>query len=402
MSVLFVVCLLTFVHYAAAQVRAPILPLYAAEHGATPTAVGLVIGAHMLVAAVGSIPLGRAADVWGRRPLLLGGMAVGVVTSALLPVIEAPWALTLVFGAAGLGVAAFTPSALSIVGDAAAPGRAGHAFAWYSTAHYSAIGIGPLLGGFIAEWWGYRAAFVASAAGIAAALVVGWMLPIRGQRPAAAPRLTPAAIRGNAGVWGGWLVSLSGLLIQGTVFTFFPLLAQERGLAPGKIGLALGVLGLANTVARYPAGWLIDRTHRSRPFAIAGILVASALTVALPRVTDYGVLLALGALFGVVSGLAYVAIGVVLAAASTPATRGLVMGGYSTSLYLGLALGSFALGPVVTRAGYAVGFATAGALGVVGTLIAAGLWARRAAAGVETATAGGRPAAAPEGARRAP
>jgi predicted MFS family arabinose efflux permease len=55
------------------------------------------------------------------------------------------------------------------------------------------------------------------------------------------------------------------------------------------------------------------------------------------------------------------------------------MGGYSMSLYLGLALGSFALGPVITRQGYAVGFAAGGAAGVVGTLAAALLWARGSA-----------------------
>jgi predicted MFS family arabinose efflux permease len=50
------------------------------------------------------------------------------------------------------------------------------------------------------------------------------------------------------------------------------------------------------------------------------------------------------------------------------------MGGYSTSLYLGLALGSFALGPVITHAGYGVGFAVAGGAGVVGILVALWLW----------------------------
>ena len=83
-------------------------------------------------------------------------------------------------------------------------------------------------------------------------------------------------------------------------------------------------------------------------------------------------MLALVALFGAVSGTASVALGV--AAATRPKVRGLVMGGYSTSLYLGLALGSFALGPVITRHGYDVGFAVGGAAGVGGTLIASILW----------------------------
>jgi hypothetical protein len=49
-------------------------------------------------------------------------------------------------------------------------------------------------------------------------------------------------------------------------------------------------------------------------------------------------LLALAAVFGAVSGTAGVATGVALAGAAPRASRGVVMGGYSTALYLGLAL----------------------------------------------------------------
>src|SRR5713101_1952174 len=95
--VLVLVCLLTFVHYTCAQMRGPVLPLYASAHGATPTGVGFIMGLHMVMAAIGSIPLGRASDVWGRHPLLLGGMAVGVVTSLLLPLVEGELALATIF-----------------------------------------------------------------------------------------------------------------------------------------------------------------------------------------------------------------------------------------------------------------------------------------------------------------
>src|SRR5262245_22629870 len=47
--------------------------------------------------------------------------------------------------------------------------------------------------------------------------------------------------------------------------------------------------------------------------------------------------------------------------AALSGARGVVMGGYSTSLYLGLAAGSFALGPAITSQGYEVGFALGGA-----------------------------------------
>jgi len=377
MPLLAAVCLLTFLHYVGAQMRGPILPLYAAAHGATATGVGFIVAAHMAVAAAGSIPLGRASDVWGRRPLLLGGMVVTAVTSLLLPLFEGELALMTIYGLAGFGVAAFTPSALSLVGDAAAPGRAGYAFAWYTTAHYGAIAVGPFLGGLAAQWWGYREAFLGSAIVVGAILVLGLVIPAQAA-PAGIPHpgATFADIRNNADVWAGWIVSVGGLTTQGVVFTFFPLLAHERGLTPATIGLVFLVLGLANTLARFPAGWLVDRTGRCTPYAVGGVLIGSVVTALVPKAIEPTAMLALAAVFGAVSGTAGVATGVALAGSAPPASRGIVMGGYSTALYLGLALGSFALGPVITLRGYSAGFSAGGAAGVVGALIAALLWAR--------------------------
>ena len=375
-SVVAIVCALTFVHFAAAQMRGPLVPLYAVEHGGTATGVGFIVAAHMAVAAFASIPLGRASDVWGRRTLLLGGMATSAVTSLFLPLFEGGVALAVIYGVAGLGVAAFTPSAMSLVGDAAPPGAAGRAYAWYATAHYGAIGVGPFLGGLAAEWWGYRAAFVASAAGAALAFAFGLAITVPRPHMASGARVTFRDVRANPSVWAGWVVAASGLLTQGVVFTFFPLFGEARGLSPVAIGLVFLVLGIANTAARVPAGWLMDRTQRSTPYAVGGVLVGCVATALLPHVIERGPLLALVAVYGVVSGTAGVAIGVALAGATAPAARGLVMGGYSTALYLGLALGSFALGPVITGYGYATGFGVGAVVGAVGAVVATALWAK--------------------------
>jgi predicted MFS family arabinose efflux permease len=376
MSPLAVVCMLTFLHYVGAQMRGPVLPLYAAAHGATATGVGTIVAAHMMVAAIGSIPLGRASDLWGRRSLLLAGMTISALTSLLLPLVHDAVPLAVIYGVAGLGVAAFTPSALSMVGDAATSGAAGRAFAWYTIAHYGAIGVGSFLGGVVSQAWGYPAAFVVSAGLVALTLVLGLALIER-----SASRVTPAVasatfaeVRTNLIVWAGWIVSACGLVTQAVVFTFFPLLADERGFTPAAIGFVFLVLGLANTAARIPAGWLVDRTKHSSLYAIAGVLIASIATALLPHVSAQAALLTLVAIFGAVSGTAGVAIGVALTQATAPAMRGLVMGGYSTSLYLGLALGSLALGPVIARYGYATGFSAGAATGAVGALVAALLW----------------------------
>jgi predicted MFS family arabinose efflux permease len=375
-SVVSVVCVLTFLHYVAAQMRSPVLPLYAVAHGATASGVGIIVGAHMAAAAFGSIPLGRAGDVCGRRALLVGGIAMTVASTLLLPLVENELALALIYGVAGLGVAAFTPSALAVVSEGAPSAQVGQAFAWYTTAHYGGIAVGPFIGGLVAEWWGYPASFLVSSGGAAVALIVAGVVPIRTPHARPQPAASFALVRRNPAVWAGWIIGFAGLVIQGVFFTFFPLLANERGLTAAAIGLIFLVLGVGNIAVRFPAGWLVDRSRQYVPFAVGGIVVASLLTVVVPRVGNASTLVALAAVFGALNGLAGVACGVGLATAATASARGVVMGGYSTALYLGLAVGSLAFGPLITRHGYVLGFALGGVVGVVGALVSATLWMR--------------------------
>ena len=223
---------------------------------------------------------------------------------------------------------------------------------------------------------GIRAAFVASAAAVALALGVGVVAPVgsaHGTLDRASDSPTSRAIRASGP--DGWRRP-AGSSSRGRVHVLSPL-AQARGFHTGAgIGLVFLVLGLANTAARFPAGWAVDRTGRCTPYAIAGLVTASVVTALLPYVEGLAALLALAALFGGVSGVAFVAISTALATSATPAARGIVMGGYSTSLYLGLGLGSFALGPVITHHGYGAGFVAGAGAGVLGAALAAALWTR--------------------------
>ncbi|HSD80509.1 MAG TPA: MFS transporter, partial [Solirubrobacteraceae bacterium] len=377
-ATLFLACAVTAVHYTGAYMRVPVLPLYASAQGATPAGVGAIVAAQMAVAALTAVPFGLASDRWGRGRLLFAGTLVSAVTSFGLAAVTALWALAAVYAAAGLGVAAFTPAMMSLVGDVAAPGAAARAYGWYTTALYAGFGLGPVLGGLAAEYWGERAALGAS--GLVVAVAVGLAAPLLA--PAAPrPRAGGAAMRAVARdrtVLAGWLLTVAGIGAWGAVLTFLPLLAHDRGLGPAAIGLVLGVQALVNTVVRLPAGWLLDRWPARRPWAVGGVFATGALTAAVPLAHRPGAFLLLAAALGVVLGVAFVAVGAMLAEASTPATRGTVMGGYSTALYVGIALAAFGLGPVMAAWGYGAGFALAGAGALALTLVAGALGRGRA------------------------
>lgn len=375
--VLGLACLLTLLHYTGAYMRVPVLPLYATAHGATPTDVGLIVGASMGAAALSAIPFGVASDRLGRRALLLGGTAISALTSLLLPLVSQPAALMAIYGVAGLGLSAFTPSMMSLVGDVSSPGTIARAYAWYTTALYAGFGAGPILGGWVTQAGGHRSAFVVAGIIIIVALVTGFTLPrTDGGSRGGAVAASFAEVRQNRRVWAGWIATVSGLTVWGSILTFFPLLARERGFSPLQIGLVLGVQSFVNTAARVPAGWLLDRTGGRRPYVLGGLMAAAAGTAILPRLREPTEFVLLGAAMGVALAFAFVAVGAALSEATTPATRGLAMGGYSTAIYLGVGLASIGLGPVMGRWGYEAGFTLAGAAGVLGTLVTAVVWRR--------------------------
>lgn len=372
---LLLACVLTLVHFTGSYMRVPIVPLYASAHGATPAQVGLIVGVNAVVAALCAIPLGRASDRFGRRALMLLGVAVSAVTSLALPFVHTPSALAAVYGLAGIGLAAFTPSVMSLVGDVAPRGGVARAFGWYTTALYAAFGAGPIVGGLVADRLGFRNAFFTGAAIVVVSFAIGLALPDSGKRPARSTRAPDfAAVLANPRVWAGWIATLAGLAPWAVTVTFFPLLGRSTGLTASGIGLVLGAQALANTGARLPAGFLIDRTRARAPFVAAGLVGFALSTALLPHLATLSSLIALSLLSGIGYAFAFVAVSAALADASTPSTRGLVMGGYSTAIYIGLGGTAVALGPVIAAHGFATGFTLAAAGCIVATLVAVVLW----------------------------
>ena len=73
----------------------PLLPFYAERLGATPLLIGVLVAAHAF-AQVATAPLwGRLSDRWGRRPVILLGLATSAVAYLLFGLAHAIWVLML-------------------------------------------------------------------------------------------------------------------------------------------------------------------------------------------------------------------------------------------------------------------------------------------------------------------
>jgi MFS family permease len=341
----------------------------------------VIVGLFMLMATLVAIPVGRVSDRLGRRVVLAVGVGIGLLVSAALPFAQRIGALMALYAVAGVGVAAFTPVMMAYIGDIASPGMMGRAYGWLTTAQYAGMAVGPAVGGMIVGHGGFSRAFLGSAAVLAVALAVivgGLPAPADQQALSTDGRIGAALISliGNPRVVGCWAAVFTTTFAWGASLSFFPLYAQDEGMSPLAIGLCFAAQAAANTVGRPPLGRLLDRTESRAPFIGGGMALFGLAIAGIVFLRGPWSLSILSAVQGLAMGTAMVAVGTALGEVTSPATRGVAMGGYGTAIYAGLALSSWSLGWLILHHGYQAGFFAAGGAALVGMGVCLWLFAR--------------------------
>jgi MFS family permease len=348
---------------------APLLPEIEARTSATPAAVGAALAAYAVPLLLFSIPLGRAADALGRKPLLVLGLVLTAAGSLLIAATESLGPLIAGRAVQGLGSAASWIAALALVSDLAPPGRRGEAIGVAFAANGAGSIAGPALGGVTADAISFAAPFlIVAAIALLTAVAAIPVLPRearRAARSAPAWRSLRAAARDPSGGRAMAMLAAAAAAL-GLIELVVPLDAAERlGLSAAAIGL-LFAWAIAVEAALAPLGgrWG-DRRGRHRvalvglsAIALSGVLLAvlagsAGLVVAL---AVYGGGLALTftaavpwldeAFGGHERGLAYGATSVIFAGgyAVGPLVGGVVFGALGAqAAYLLIAAG-FALG----------------------------------------------------------
>jgi MFS family permease len=175
-------------------VRSAILPLFVRDilhRSAVWTGIGFLIFAALNAATL--VPGGWAADMFGRRPVILTGCvasAGGMVMLALLPGLWGYLAALAVFGL-GSGLLDVAPAAM--IGDILA-GRGGTVVASYQMAGDVGTVTGPVAAGFLVDTASYGAAFGLAATVLGVAAAFGLFAPETRSRDRAVARAVQANV----------------------------------------------------------------------------------------------------------------------------------------------------------------------------------------------------------------
>lgn len=149
--------LLCFLNLSALNVA---LPAVARSLHASPTQASWILLSYMLVSTVCILSFGRLADLWGRRRLFLAGLGLFVIACAACAL--APTAELMLASRIGqaIGAAGVMANASALVGDAFGRRKMGLALGVLAMVAALAQVVGPLAGGFVVSWWGWRALFM--------------------------------------------------------------------------------------------------------------------------------------------------------------------------------------------------------------------------------------------------
>ncbi|WP_345496429.1 MFS transporter [Nocardia callitridis] len=152
------------------------IPSLITDLNATPSDVQWILDAYVLVFAGLLLTAGSLSDRFGRRRMLIVGLALFGAASAVATLATEPWQLIAARAAMGVGGSVLMPSTLSILMTTFADDERRKAMAGWSTVSMVGVIAGPTVGGFLLQhyWWGsvFLLNIPVAAVAIVAALVL--------------------------------------------------------------------------------------------------------------------------------------------------------------------------------------------------------------------------------------
>lgn len=356
----------------------PVLAVHSRDYAdATPALIGVAVGVYGLTQALLQIPFGLASDRWGRRPVIVFGLALFAVGSVIAA--QADSLIGVIVGRAVQGSGAIAAAVLALNADLTREESRTRAMAVIGMSIGLAFFLSLLLGPALSGALGLSGLFWVTAllAGLGLLIV---LLALPG---ASAARLHRDAMP----VWGelravlrnGELLRLDfGILalhaILTALFVAVPLALHALPLPVESHWQVYAVVLLLSVFGAAPMLLLAERRRRMKPVLVAAVgLLALAL---------HGLIYAHHSMLWIGAWLAvfFVAFNVLeaclpsLVSKIAPAQRkGSAMGVYSTSQFLGAFLGGVIGGLALARYGLAGVFGVTAVMALLWLAVAVGM-----------------------------
>jgi EmrB/QacA subfamily drug resistance transporter len=307
------------------------LPSLQEEFDASTSTLQWIVDSYLLVFAGLLLTMGTLGDRFGRKRALQAGLVLFGGASLLVLVVDSSSQLIAVRAAMGIGGALIMPATLSIISNVFPREERAKAIGIWAAFSAVGVGLGPLFGGLLLEWFSWESVFLVNVPVAAAALALGAVLVPDSKDP------EPGAFD----VLGAMLsVATLGTLVYGIIE------APERGWTDPLILSCFGAAAVLATAfvrweLRTPSPMLNLSFFRNPCFSIA------SMSIGIASFSLFGAIFAMTQFLQDAHGYSALEAG----AAMVPLAVGLVMGaGSSTKLLPKLGTGRLATAGLIVMA----------------------------------------------------
>jgi DHA1 family multidrug resistance protein-like MFS transporter len=358
--------------------RSPVLPSFAADLGALPELIGVIVAASTITGVFLKLPSGALSDVLGRKRMMVLGGLFFAGPPFLYPLIHDPGSLLALRFIHGCATAIFSPVASAYVAGLAESGR-GARLGWFSSANDSGATAGPLIGGFVLYFTAsYSTTYLlVGAIGVLTLLMV-LLLPDVDRSVREAKTLAVRAVefrQGLAEVLRTPPIFLAAgieavmYLGYGAFLGFLPIYGRSVGLNDAQIAIVFGVQLALAMAAKPIAGRVSDRAGRL-PVIVIGLLLCAAALPLIFRSESLTIFLLVAPLLGIGVGAVTPVTNALIADLASTRRLGAAMGVFGTIWDIGEAAGPMIAGFLIGRLNYARTFDV---LAAIITLVALGV-----------------------------
>ncbi len=257
----------------------PSLPNIAQDLEADYALVSLSIAGYLAMTAVVQLVMGPLSDRFGRRPVLLAGLAVFILASLACALATSIWTFLAFRILQGAIISGYAIS-MAVIRDMVSARKAASLMGYVSMAMAIAPMLGPMLGGALDELFGWRASFYVYFGLGVAVLALCWIdLGETNTSPSQTFMTQVEAYPELLASRRFWGYALCMAFSTGAFYSFLagaPLVAETLfAMSPATLGFCLGTITAGFALGSYLSGRYAQR-YSLTTMMIAGRIVACA------------------------------------------------------------------------------------------------------------------------------
>jgi MFS family permease len=270
----FAIYLAVAISYVGVGLVAPLIALVLEAHGENSFVVGLIGTTMFTTFTLSSFPMGAATDRFGPKPILVGGLIVYGAAVALFALNLTTPLFFLARGIEGIGGAAISVAAETMIGKLSAPGERARRMSYYALSVGLGWAAGPLTGTLLFKFHHATPFIACFGLSLLAALIAQAMIPQTESTRHELESLThviskPMIVPMSAGMLYGYMMS--------SLITLVPIyLTHDIQAASEQMGIIITAVIAGVLVSQVPLGRVADRFGKRRTLFVCAIVLAIA------------------------------------------------------------------------------------------------------------------------------